>query len=423
MAPVANAKKVCKGCKSKVVSVYYKCIRCENLYHKSCAAKIKQLRIINEEEVICDKHGEEGDTSEQESDTNENIDSENENRKFVEVINENKRLNMEVTKLKQEIEYLKIQIRDKNALDKKQSVDDNNQHVEFQNKVSEMFNLVFDKLNAINQKIENNGMNKKDECEINNTYAKALINKEKIIVKPKNMQSSDETLRQIKQTLNPESIEVGISSIKQLKNGSLVVGCANKNDLMKLQCEVKKNIGNEYTVDVSRLRRPKIKIIGMSNEISENKLKECIEKQNSKLKEKTSSWKVNTIKKMKTKYMAILEVDASSFKEIMSTEILNIQWDRCPVFEYIDVLRCYGCGGYNHMSKNCKIGKLCLSCGDSDHLISTCPKETRCMNCHRENVKSKSMLDIDHSIFDVDCSIYRRQIQMNSARVDYNHFL
>jgi hypothetical protein len=59
--------------------------------------------------------------------------------------------------------------------------------------------------------------------------------------------------------------------------------------------------------------------------------------------------------------MAIVEMDGDSFKKIMTLKTVSIGFDRCSIFEYFKVTRCFGCGGYNHIVANCKEEKLCLN--------------------------------------------------------------
>lgn len=123
---------------------------------------------------------------------------------------------------------------------------------------------------------------------------------------------------------------------------------------------------------------------------------------------------------MKTKFIFIVEVDGNSFSEIMRLGKLNIGWDRCPVYEYFDVVRCYNCGGFGHIGKVCKLGKACLNCGESGHLKDSCKNSSKCANCEKTNRKSNLNLDVHHSIFSHSCCVLKSQEVILKKRTCYS---
>mgnify|MGYP005981003095 CR=1 FL=1 len=84
------------------------------------------------------------------------------------------------------------------------------------------------------------------------------------------------------------------------------------------------------------------------------------------------------------------------------------------------MLRCYDCGGFNHVSKNCHEKIECLKCGE-DHATNVCTKEDECcINCIKENrVNPAAQLDINHSRFDFTCSVYKKQINLAKQNICY----
>lgn len=127
-----------------------------------------------------------------------------------------------------------------------------------------------------------------------------------------------------------------------------------------------------------------------------------------------------TCKKMKKKYMAILEVDPVSFDGFMKLEQLNVKWDSCRVFEHFSALRCYGCGGFNHTHSVCKEDKVCLNCGKSDHNENECQNEPACVNCMRANQKLKLNLNTKHSRFDLGCEVFQRNVENIRLKTQYS---
>lgn len=86
--------------------------------------------------------------------------------------------------------------------------------------------------------------------------------------------------------------------------------------------------------------------------MSNDDLRDCILKQNDYLRGKNAEIKVVTIKKMVTRYMAILECDPDTNEKILQEGSLSIGWiPSCRFFDYVHVYRCYQCGGFGHNAK------------------------------------------------------------------------
>jgi len=58
----------------------------------------------------------------------------------------------------------------------------------------------------------------------------------------------------------------------------------------------------------------------------------------------------------------ILETDAKTYKNIIEKGKVNLGWKRCQVFDFVSVIRCFKCWGFNHFSKDCKKEVMCKKC-------------------------------------------------------------
>ena len=61
----------------------------------------------------------------------------------------------------------------------------------------------------------------------NRSFA-AVIKEPAIIIKPVTEQKSAETIKEIKNKIDPSKISVGIDRIKEIKNGGVVINCSNE---------------------------------------------------------------------------------------------------------------------------------------------------------------------------------------------------
>ena len=104
-------------------------------------------------------------------------------------------------------------------------------------------------------------------------------------------------------------------------------------------------MGNNFIVKKSTLQNPKIKIVGLGEQLNEEELKTCLMKQNPILKDISGTFKLITCKRMRKKYLAVIGVDPKSFSEIMRLKTAFIQWCECVIYEHISMYRCFKCGG------------------------------------------------------------------------------
>lgn len=138
--------------------------------------------------------------------------------------------------------------------------------------------------------------------------------------------------------MNPEEEEIARHKVKKIKEGGILISCNNREDVIKLHNASKEKLSTDYTIRKRDLKNSEIKIVGLSNEISENNLKCCILKQNPSIGT-IETCKMLTCKKMKNKFMAIFEVDPMSFDGFMKLEQLNVKWHSCKVLQRSEVLQ------------------------------------------------------------------------------------
>ncbi|KAK9719837.1 hypothetical protein QE152_g22475 [Popillia japonica] len=72
------------------------------------------------------------------------------------------------------------------------------------------------------------------------TYAETAG--EAMLIKPKNPQDSEKTKTDIKNQLSPANLEVGIKEIRTVKDGGILIKCANKTEVDKLKKEAQNKL-------------------------------------------------------------------------------------------------------------------------------------------------------------------------------------
>lgn len=119
-----------------------------------------------------------------------------------------------------------------------------------------------------------------------------------------------------------------------------------------------------------------------------------------------------------TGYLVIAEVDGSCYNRCMQTKRINIKWDRCRIFDNINIR--FNCAGYNHYANICKNRKACMKCGEA-HDTKDCESDTvKCRNCEISNERVNLGLDIHHPSWSQDCETYKRKVVAKMKMLDYN---
>lgn len=282
---------------------------------------------------------------------------------------------------------------------------------------------VLAELNSIRTELQK-GNNKVLIPQTNNktSFASVVQNKgEVILFKPKDSkQESSTTKEDITSNLNPSAMEVGVTAIRPTHDGGILIKCKTKEEVKKLSVEAKATLGKKYDISIPKKKNPCFKVTDIEEQMSEEELIDCIKKQNLFLVHDNMELNLIAHKKMKTRYMAILETDPTTWKRVMDEGSLCIGWSTyCRVFDYVTTFRCFKCAGFNHKADDCKSDVSCLKCGASDHNKEKCKSTImKCLNCIEMNKNPKLSLDINHSPFDVNkCSVLQRKISIERQKI------
>ncbi|KAG5887451.1 hypothetical protein JTB14_017307 [Gonioctena quinquepunctata] len=102
-----------------------------------------------------------------------------------------------------------------------------------------------------------------------------------VIVKPKKPQNAELTKSEIQTKINPRALQVSINSVKTGYNGNLIIKCNSQKEAVKLIEEAQKqDLSNKYQIQMSQLKKPRIKIITTNNNMDKEEIEECLRSQN-----------------------------------------------------------------------------------------------------------------------------------------------
>lgn len=245
-----------------------------------------------------------------------------------------------------------------------------------------------------------------------------------LILKPKTSQKGEASKAEIKKSINPSALSIGIRNMTETKQGNIVIKCETKQDMDKFKVEAANKLSGKYDFESPKKINPRVKIIGYTGNKSLETLEESIRAQNRWI-DTTDYLKVTYLRKFNNKnYTTIYaECSGSLYSKMLDCGKVHIGWERLPVYEDIKVLRCYNCQGFNHKSDKCNGDKVCWKCGSSDeeHNAAECQREDKkCNNCITANKQYKLNHAIDHGVSDSDCPSLKYFIDRLRSKIDYS---
>lgn len=409
----------CRQCRKDIKTEACRCVRCDKVFHPSCM-KLHRVYNTDNELVPCDgkmekylvkSGGEEPKQGERSASTSSTT-----------VLMEDK-----IDTVYRMVKEIKNEIVGKKVLKEviTEAIDEEMERVrqEIQHwRCEELGAMIGEAVRMEINKIMLNMPILSEGKAVKKSYSEAVKeDKESVlIIKPKKDEeenNSEDTKRDIKKKIDVSKLGVGITKMKKVTRGAVVVGCENKSQAEILKDKVNKELGEKYVIQAPMKKKLKIKIFDVDQEDSENEqeLWEKITEQNGfrkgSIHGKTLHVAKNERRNGRNQGMTVIaEVDEETHKKLLEEEKLKIGWSMCRVQNYIGLLRCFKCCGFYHFAKDCKKEVACGKCAGK-HATKECEsKIKKCINCE-DKIKNFKInnLDSSHSAFDRDCQCYKRE--------------
>lgn len=218
-----------------------------------------------------------------------------------------------------------------------------------------------------------------------------------VSVKPKQntqKQRSHETFQEIMSGVT--SIGSVVRDTRNIRGGGILISCQNAEATMTVKQMIEKNIGDKYEIELPPIRYPRVRIMRVDINFSENEIINDIINKND-LENAT----IKIIKKLKHGRHGlfndvIIEVDCDTFSKLDKTKKLCIGWRIHDVSEHCYLKRCFKCCGFGHIAKECRKKTACSKCA-GEHKVNECHNTShQCINCITINNKHKLNLSTEH---------------------------
>lgn len=381
MAPSSSSgenEKKFKCCK-KTTSIVI-CVKCLGVYHSSCLERRNDIKQISKFEVVCCSN-----------------EAKSYNEFYIQGLEKENQLLRQLNASHEET------IQDKNLI----------------------IRQLQEKCKLLEENINYNVSTPISQINDRNTYAGVTKRSKEgiLIIKPKNEDDNEDeiTVKDIQNNLKPAEIGVGIASVKNTKNGSIIIKVRNEQEAEILQQNIADKMGETVTTVIPVKRRPCVKIVGFEKDYEEGELLQVLQAQNNNIFTNDSHVNVRVTRRMLKSYFSIIECDPKTFQRIMSLSEgrVYIGFRSCRIYEHVNITRCYNCFQYGHMSKECGNKKTCGKCSSTTHETKDCHQENKCTNCFLSNKNHNKNLDINHSSFDLKCPTYKQMIQKEKPKICY----
>jgi hypothetical protein len=243
----------------------------------------------------------------------------------------------------------------------------------------------------------------------------------KMIVRSKKAHQPEEIQQLLKAKINPGEIKVGVTTLKLL-NDSVLVETNSTEETEALGREIEAKCGEDLEPHIHRLRKPRIIIINVPEDIDTTNIEDAIITQNPELNLTKGSISAKFTQVTKRKYRnAIVEVGADTRRTILHRKI-KIGWQICKTDDYVTATRCFKCSKFNHRTTDCRGEVTCPLCA-GPHTIKECksnPTEHKCVNCvaYNRHNPTKAISEA-HTALDKRCPSLQAVLERNRQNTEY----
>jgi hypothetical protein len=198
----------------------------------------------------------------------------------------------------------------------------------------------------------------------------------KITLKGKDNCKSPEQIKLQLMDINPTDIKVGIKTLKTLWDGRIIIETGSEEEINSLSSAIITKCGEEPEIIKHKLRKPRLIIYNVSEEIRIENAATIIKAQNPEIKlngeDIVAKFRYKT---RKGNYNTVIEVGPQNRKQILQTK-LRLGWEIYNVKDYFVPTRCYRCSHFNQKHNDCKGEVICTHCAGND-ILKECTAPSR----------------------------------------------
>lgn len=204
--------------------------------------------------------------------------------------------------------------------------------------------------------------------------------------------------------------EVKPSNVILTQKNRLVIKMKTRDLAEKAASEIETHLSEKsFKIQLPKIKRQKLQIRNIPNEIS---TEELMSELNHIYTHDNKFFNINYEYPASNGFRAItLEVDAASFRSLLQTERLCINFVSLPIVPYIRIIRCKKCQSFGHHISRCQFSFYCEKCS-LEHPTDKCnSKNTACINCKSAD------LPFNHSANSNKCKMFKQEREDKLAEI------
>ncbi|XP_067118875.1 uncharacterized protein [Centruroides vittatus] len=223
--------------------------------------------------------------------------------------------------------------------------------------------------------------------------------------------------KEIMEKVKPQKLKVNVKAVRQVKGDGVCFRVGNRQEGETLQQAIKeiKEIEQNITCKVSEGRNPKLILINVPNSIETDHVLDIMYEQNQALERyKKDDYKANCkLTKINIRGKTnencqhlVISVSPSLHSVLLNLKFVALSWAQIKVDDFLPLVRCYKCCGFQHLAKSCTKNQTCSHCTE-EHTFQECSKDhkPKCINCINENknLPNGRKLRTDHNAYSLQC--------------------
>ena len=244
----------------------------------------------------------------------------------------------------------------------------------------------------------------------------------KLTLRPKRNQTTDEIKKLLKSKIDPVDMQIGIRSLKSLKNGNVLIEAETKEEIETLHSQIRNKCGEQLEASIQKRRNPRLVVYNIPDSLTTENAERIIMTQNPDLNLQAGNIQTKYIFATKRKSRnLVIEVLPQTRRQLLQNK-LKLQWTICKVDDYISITRCFKCSGYNHRHNDCKCEEACPLCA-GNHRMQECTTPStdyKCVNCMKFNSRNKDRrAQENHTALDRNCPSLQAMIEKHRQNTNY----
>ncbi|XP_063394131.1 uncharacterized protein LOC134679184 [Cydia fagiglandana] len=232
--------------------------------------------------------------------------------------------------------------------------------------------------------------------------------------------NGEEIVKEIKNKVDVVEMGIEVNNVRVTKQQKVAVICNSEKDRAKY-AEAVKTHTERLTVTTPQLRKPLLRLIGVTPDVTNEKVAEAIVKQNESLIGNIPQVErqVRVVRRNRGRTSAtnnlVIEVSPSMWATLKDRKI-RIGYQIIPVYDQSPIVQCFRCQEYGHRAPNCLNKNVCGYC-TLDHDTRSCPQRPNaspcCANCKKQGVVH------DHPAYSTDCPEWQKWDRIARLSVQY----